>query len=90
MKFSVFLVLLATLFGARPAFAGAQLGGIFFVCSNDLDQERHFIGMSGHVAMPDEARRDANQKCDDDTGGVATHIVYVYRDGSQVVDEHFK
>lgn len=86
MKFLPLSVLLSVLLLATPVLAGEQLGGVFFVCSNDPDQERHFLGVNGHNGMEDEARHDANQKCDDDTGGVATHIVYVYRDGSQKED----
>jgi hypothetical protein len=83
MKFAVFLFLLSVLLPAAPAFAGSPLGGIFYVCTNDPDQERHFLGMSGNDAMEDEARKAANASCDDISGGVAIHIVYVYKDGSQ-------
>lgn len=83
MKFSVFFVLLSMLLSAVPALAAEQLGGVFYVCSNDPDQERRFLGMSGRNAMEDEARKDANQSCDDLSGGVAIHVVYVYKDGSQ-------
>ena len=83
MKLSVLIVLLSMIAASGAAMAGEQLGGVFYVCSNDPDQERHFEGMSGHNAMEDEARKVANQKCDDMSGGVATHIVYVYKDGSQ-------
>lgn len=86
MKFSVLLVLLSVLFAAPPAFAGSEhspLGGVFFVCTNDLDQERRFLGMSGNDSMEDEAKKMANEKCDDLSGGVAIQIVYVYKDGSQ-------
>ena len=86
MKTAFFLVLLPLLTLAIPAFAGEQLGGVFFVCSNDPDQERHFLGMSGHNAMQDEARKAGNEFCDNLSGGVATHIVYIYKDGSQIED----
>jgi len=81
MKFLFLLVLLLALFGVAPAFAGEPLKAVSFVCSNDPDQERQFLGIS--EVMEDQARRQANQKCDDETGGVAIHIIYIYKDDSQ-------
>ena len=84
MKFPIVFLLALSLFSAAPAFAGAPLGGIYFVCSSDPDQQRHFLGMNGINAMPDEAKRAAAESCENDLGGVPIHVVYVYKDGSQV------
>jgi hypothetical protein len=86
MKLSALLILLSTLLAVHPALAGedhSPLGGVFYVCTNDLDQERRFLGMSGNDSMEDEAKKLANEKCDDLSGGVAIQVVYVYKDGSQ-------
>lgn len=83
MKKHLFLLLLPLLALAGPARAEhAELGGVFYVCTNDLEQERRFLGIDRGM-MEDEAKRLANQSCDNLSGGVAVQVVYVYKDGSQ-------
>lgn len=83
MKIAVLLVLTMLLAFSGCQKKGPELGGVFYVCSNDPDQERRFLGMSGHNAMQDEAKKEANESCDRFSGSSAIHIVYIYKDGSQ-------
>jgi hypothetical protein len=59
------------------------IGGVYYVCSNDLDHERRFIGLTGKDVLEDEAKKEANASCENLSGGRATQIVYIYKDGSQ-------
>lgn len=82
MKCAFFFLLGVAMLAPNLAQAHSPLGGVYFICSYDPDQERHFEGVERN-AMEDEARKIANEKCDSWGAGVATHIVYVFKDGSQ-------
>lgn len=82
MKLSFLSALMLVLLAAAPAFAGNNpIGGVYYKCINDPDQEKRFLGISGGP-LEDEARRAANKACDDAMGGDARDIVYIYSDGS--------
>jgi len=85
MKRSALLVL-AMLLLSGPAFAGVPIGGVWFVCSYDPEHERHFTGASGNDTLEPEAKKLANEECDRLGAGVATHVVYIYKNGTQKED----
>ncbi len=83
MKFCLSLVIVMLLVSACSDKSDKILKGVYFVCANDPDKERHFVGIDNRDAVEQDAQRAAKDYCENATGGAALNLVYVFFDGSQ-------
>lgn len=82
MKTRILLCLLAFALSACSDKSAHSIRGVYFKCSGDLDQEKRFLQLEGNDVLDGDAKKEANAKCNSLTGGTATNVELVYKNGA--------